>query len=105
MDVATRADLKSDVLKDLDKQKRVLNSYRGNPAISEQVLDDVVGQLEHCFTTLSGLPGKAGQSLTENDWLMVCVAGLSSLEAPANLICLPILHGSTKAPRRAMAIF
>jgi cell division protein ZapD len=70
MDVATRADLKSDVLKDLDKQKQVLNSYRGNPAISEQVLDDVVGQLEHCFTTLSGLPGKAGQSLTENDWLM-----------------------------------
>jgi cell division protein ZapD len=31
MDVATRADLKSDVLKDLDKQKQVLNSYRGNP--------------------------------------------------------------------------
>ncbi len=70
MDVATRADLKSDVLKDLEKQKQVLNSYRGNPAISEQVLDDVVARLDHCFTTLSGLPGKAGQSLTENDWLM-----------------------------------
>ena len=70
MDVATRADLKSDVLKDLEKQKQVLNSYRGNPAISEHVLDEVVTQLDHCFTTLSGLPGKAGQSLTENDWLM-----------------------------------
>lgn len=70
MDVATRADLKSDVLKDLEKQKQILNSYRGNPAISEAVLDDVVGRLEHCFSALSGLPGKAGQSLTENDWLM-----------------------------------
>jgi len=70
MDVAARADLKSDVLKDLEKQKNILNSYRGNPAISEAVLDDVVGRLERCFSALSGLPGKAGQSLTENDWLM-----------------------------------
>ena len=33
MDVAARADLKSDVLKDLEKQKAALNSYRGNPSI------------------------------------------------------------------------
>jgi len=68
--VAARADLKSDVMKDLDKQKIALNSYRGNPAISEAVLDDVVGKLERYFSTLNNLPGKAGQSLTENDWLM-----------------------------------
>jgi cell division protein ZapD len=70
MDVAARADLKSDVMKDLDKQKIALNSYRGNPAISEAVLDEVVGKLERYFSTLNNLPGKAGQSLTENDWLM-----------------------------------
>lgn len=70
MDVAARADLKSDVMKDLDKQKIALNSYRGNPAISEAVLDDVVGRLGRYFSALNNLPGKAGQSLTENDWLM-----------------------------------
>jgi cell division protein ZapD len=70
MDVAARADLKSDVLRDLDKQKHTLNSYRGNPSISEQVLDGVVARIEACFAALTGLPGKAGQSLTENDWLM-----------------------------------
>lgn len=70
MDVATRADLKSDVLKDLDKQKQVLGSYRGNPAISEAALDEVIAQLDARFTALSGLPGKTGQALTENDWLM-----------------------------------
>jgi len=70
MDVGARADLKSDVLKDLDKQKQVLNSYRGNPAIAEGVLDQVIGQLESCFEALNGTTGKAGQSLTENDWLM-----------------------------------
>ncbi len=69
MDVAARADLKSDVLKDLDKQKHVLNGYRNNPAIALGVLDQITGQLEHCFAQLNSLPGKAGQSLTENDWL------------------------------------
>jgi len=70
MDVAARADLKTDVLKDLERQKQVLNGYRGNPAISEQVLDDVIGQLESCFGAVNGTPGKAGQPLTENEWLM-----------------------------------
>lgn len=70
MDVGARADLKSDVLRDLEKQKQLLNSYRGNPAISENALDKVIEQLERCFANLNGLPGKAGQSLTENDWLM-----------------------------------
>ena len=70
MDVAARADLKSDVLRDLEKQKQILHGYRGNPAIAELVLDKVVGQIEHCFSALNTQPGKAGQSLQENDWLM-----------------------------------
>ncbi len=70
MDVAARADLKSDVLKDLDKQKQILNGYRGNPAIAEGVLDAIIRKLETCFGALNAQPGKAGQALTENDWLM-----------------------------------
>jgi cell division protein ZapD len=70
MDVAARADLKSDVLKDLERQKQVLNGYRGNPAIAERVLDEVIGQVEACFSAVNGTPGKAGQPLTENEWLM-----------------------------------
>lgn len=70
MDVAARADLKSDVLLDLDKQRQLLNGYRGNPAIAESVLDEVVGQLDGCYNALTGQAGKAGLALTENDWLM-----------------------------------
>jgi cell division protein ZapD len=70
MDVGARADLKSDVLKDLDKQKQILNAYRGNPAIAEAVLDEIIQKLERCFAALNAQPGKAGQTLTENDWLM-----------------------------------
>jgi cell division protein ZapD len=70
MDVAARADLKSDVMKDLERQKQALNGYRGNPAIAEGVLDEVIAQLDACFGTLNRIPGKAGQPLTENEWLM-----------------------------------
>lgn len=70
MDVGARADLKSDVLRDLEKQKQILNGYRGNPSIAQAVLDEVLQQVEHCYTKLSQLSGKAGHQLTENDWLM-----------------------------------
>ena len=70
MDVAARADLKSDVMKDLDRQRQTLNGYRGNPNIAEAVLDEVMDKLDRCFSALNNLPGKAGQSLTENEWLM-----------------------------------
>jgi len=70
MDVGARADLKSDVLKDLDKQKHLLDAYRNNTAIAAEVLDLVFNQVDRCFTALNSVPGKAGQSLTENDWLM-----------------------------------
>ena len=70
MDVAARADLKADVMRDLDKQRTLFNSYRGNPSISESALNQVVGQLQANFNTLNSTPGKAGQSLTESEWLM-----------------------------------
>lgn len=70
VDIGARADLKSDVMKDLERQKNIVNGFRGNPAISESVLDEFVGQLDRCFDELNSMPGKAGQSLTENDWLM-----------------------------------
>ncbi len=70
MDVAARADLKSDVMKDLEKQKHLLAGYRGNPSISEIALDGMVTQLDQCFSALNAQAGKAGQSLTENEWLM-----------------------------------
>lgn len=70
MDVGARADLKADVLRDLDRQKQILNGYRGNPSISQSVLDEVLQQVEHCYSQLNNLSGKAGHHLTENDWLM-----------------------------------
>lgn len=70
MDVASRADLKSDLLKELERHKSQLAAYRGNPAVSEAMLDDIIGRIDHAFTGLNALPGKAGQALASNEWLM-----------------------------------
>lgn len=70
MDVASRADLKSDLLKDLEQKKTQFAGYRGNPSISESALDEVIGRIDHAFNGLNQLPGKAGAALTSNEWLM-----------------------------------
>lgn len=70
MDVAARADLKSDLLKDLDRHKHTLDAYRGNPAIAETVLDEVVEQINQTHSALKRQQGKAAQPLTDNEWLM-----------------------------------
>jgi len=70
MDVASRADLKSDLLKELERQRTQLNSFRGNPSISDDMLSQVIGTVDHAFNGLNQLPGKAGHVLTSNEWLM-----------------------------------
>ena len=70
MDVASRADLKSDLLMELERHKTQLAGYRGNPSISEQALDGIIGKIDHAFNALHQLPGKAGHALTANEWLM-----------------------------------
>jgi len=70
MDVASRADLKSDLLKELERHKAQLQSYRGNPHVSEAALDEVVARIDHAFNGLNQFAGKAGQALTANEWLM-----------------------------------
>jgi len=70
LEVASRADLKSDLLQELDRQRTFLDALRSNPAISEDKLDSVLQEIERAFANLHALSGKTGQSLRENEWLM-----------------------------------
>ena len=70
MDVSARADLKSDLLKDLERQRLRLGGYRENPAVSQAVLEEVAGRVDSAFKALNEMPGKAGATLTSNEWLM-----------------------------------
>lgn len=70
MDVAARADLKSDLLKELDRQRTLMQGYRGHPSISETALDAITQRIDDAFNGLNQLQGKAGHALSSNDWLM-----------------------------------
>ncbi len=70
IEVASRSELKSDVLKDLERQKQLYNGYRGNPAISEKALDGLIAQLDEHFEALNEVSGKIGMGLSDNDFLM-----------------------------------
>lgn len=70
MDVGARTDLKTDVLKDLERQKNMLEVLRDNPDISQHMLHQVARKVEQCFSAINEQSGKTGQALAENEWLM-----------------------------------
>lgn len=69
VEVCSRSDLKSELLKELERHKAQFNGYRGNPAVSEQALDDIVGRLDGAFQGLHQLSGKPGATLSANEML------------------------------------
>jgi len=70
LEVGGRADLKSDLLQELERQRHVLEALRHNPAISEAALESVLIDTDRIYSTLLHIPGKTGQHLRDNEWLM-----------------------------------
>jgi len=70
MDVGSRADLKSDLLKELEKHRQQFLAYRGNPSISQATLESALDRIDTAFAHLNQVAGKAGATLTANEWLM-----------------------------------
>jgi cell division protein ZapD len=70
LEVTCRADLKSDLLQELERQKQTLEALRNNPAISEQALNEVLRDIDSVAGSLHAMSGKVGQYLRENEWLM-----------------------------------
>jgi cell division protein ZapD len=88
-EVASRADLKSDLMQELERQKQSLEGLRRNPEISEAALDNVLRQIDLAAARLYQASGKLGQELRENEWLMsvkqrtAIPGGLCEFDVPA----------------------
>lgn len=70
LEITNRADIKSDLLQELERQKQILETLRRNPAISEAALDNVLNDIKITFREMLDLPGKVGEHLRDNEWLM-----------------------------------
>lgn len=91
LDVAGRADLKSEIMQELERQRQSLGALRSNPAISEEALNAVLSDIDRASQGLHQSAGKTGQELRENDWLM----GIKQRAAIPGGVCefdLPSYH-------------
>jgi cell division protein ZapD len=70
LEVAGRADLKFDLVQELERQRQILLSFRNNPQISEDALAGALYEIEQASSGLLAMQGKIGQYLRENEWLM-----------------------------------
>ena len=69
-DVASRADLKTDLLQELERQKQMLGPLRQNPQIEQHMLEQLLDQIDGVNAQLLAQAGKVGAHLRDNEWLM-----------------------------------
>ena len=70
LEVAGRADLKSDLLQELERQKQTLLGFKSNPNVASERLDEVLSDVDRSLAALMNAQGKTGQNIRENEWLM-----------------------------------
>lgn len=97
LEVAGRADLKSDLLQELERQKQSLLLYRSNPAVAAATLDAVLAELDTASSALVASQGKTGQNVRDNEWLM-SIRGRTIIPGGACEFDLPSYYAWQKRP-------
>jgi cell division protein ZapD len=70
LEVAGRADLKSDLLQELERQKQTLLGFKSNPNVEAGKLDAILADIDRISANLMAAQGKTGQHIRDNEWLM-----------------------------------
>lgn len=70
LDVVDRAELKADLLQELDRQLIAMKMLLGNPSIAEGKLDKIMADINIAAAGLRAETTKLGQTLRANEWLM-----------------------------------
>ncbi len=91
LEVAGRADLKVDLVQELERQRQILLSFRNNPEISEHALSGALYEIEQASSSLLAMAGKIGQYLRENEWLMA-IRSRASIPGGVCQFDLPSYH-------------
>lgn len=69
-DIVERADLRSELLQELARQKHVMELLKGNPAIASAKLESILAEIDTAVDALRAENTKLGQTLRNNEWLM-----------------------------------
>ena len=70
LDITARADVKSDLLQSLDRQRAALVPLRGNANVAQEPLEKTISDIETVSYDLHASKGKFGELLRNHEWLM-----------------------------------
>ena len=70
LDVVDRADLKADLIQELERQRIGMQTLIGNPVIEQSKLNEILSEIEITMAKLKTDNVKLGQHLRDNEWLM-----------------------------------
>jgi cell division protein ZapD len=97
LEVAGRADLKSDLLQELERQKHTLIGFRSNPNVQADMLDSIIAEVDNASAALMASQGKTGQNVRDNEWLM-SIRGRTIIPGGACEFDLPSYYAWQKNP-------
>lgn len=98
--ITARADIKTELLKEIERNLSTLARIRHQPGVDPQALNQVISQLEQAAAGIHGLVGTIGAEARDDDFLK-SVAQRNSIPGGACSFDLPLYHYLlTQAPQR-----
>lgn len=91
VDTASRSDLKTDLLQELDRQRAMWGNQLDNPDVAREALSEFLSDMDTVVHDLHGQIGKIGQHLRESEWLQA-VRQRAASPGGACEFELPMLH-------------
>ncbi|MCX7673065.1 MAG: cell division protein ZapD [Thiobacillaceae bacterium] len=91
IDVTARAEMKSELIQELERQRASLEALRSNPAVDTERLNGVLARINRALAELHAMSGKIGQHIRDNEWLML-IKGRSAIPGGVCSFDLPTYH-------------
>ena len=95
--ITARADIKTELLKELDRNSNTLNRIRRQPGVDLETLGKILDDLQQAGSALHALTGQLGQSLRQDDFLK-SIAKRSSIPGGTCSFDLPQYHYWLRQP-------
>jgi cell division protein ZapD len=91
VDVLGRSDMKTELLKELERHKAALGRWQGSQAVDHSQLQSVLNELDECEQAIQAANGQLGQSLRDDD-LIAAIRQRSTIAGGTCNFDLPQFH-------------
>jgi cell division protein ZapD len=90
-EITARADLKSSLMKELDRQKHSLELLKNQNGVDQSILDRTIHEMNVIWSKINNTIGKPNSLITDSDWLNAIRTRLS-VPGGTSPIDLPSYH-------------